>query len=232
MDQLKGILTDGFLPSLCPEYGLNKHDDDAMVKHLEPARYTAIVCFCDLLLPLISQHMDDYGEFGIGLTKEWGIKQGLEPVIYSHPQGQTRAPIAHIAEVALGLKYKDIETDLKVLSAYTKRYSGGVWRNERYLGEIEFYNEREWRYVALHHGIDPVSLSREEMKDDGLRESMVKFRKKYSLQFTPDDIQYLIVPNDDFVVGLHPFLKGKFGDRDGILLTFAIITADRLRMDT
>jgi hypothetical protein len=65
MDNLKAVLADGSLPNLCPEYGLNKEDDEAMVKHLEPVRYTAIVCFCDLPLPLIAKHMNNYGEFGI-----------------------------------------------------------------------------------------------------------------------------------------------------------------------
>lgn len=34
-----------------------------------------MVCFCDV-----------YGHYGIGLTKEWGIRNGVSPVLYPYDQ--------------------------------------------------------------------------------------------------------------------------------------------------
>ena len=39
-------------------------------------------CFCDINLSKLEKHRKLYGDYGIGLTKEWGIKKGVQPVLY------------------------------------------------------------------------------------------------------------------------------------------------------
>lgn len=34
-----------------------------------------MTCFCDISLGQISNHINTYGGYGIGMTKEWGIKK-------------------------------------------------------------------------------------------------------------------------------------------------------------
>src|SRR5689334_5410339 len=41
--------------------------------------------FCDIPLSQVVQHMGTYGSFGLGLSKEWGTRNGVAPVLYSHP---------------------------------------------------------------------------------------------------------------------------------------------------
>ena len=41
-----------------------------------------MVCFCDIRLSDISDHTAEYGYYGIGLAKKWGIKTKLNPVTY------------------------------------------------------------------------------------------------------------------------------------------------------
>jgi len=41
-----------------------------------------MVCFCDIPLSQLVSHIDTYGKYGLGMSKEWGIKKGLNPVIY------------------------------------------------------------------------------------------------------------------------------------------------------
>jgi len=46
--------------------------------------YPKVVCFCDLPFNLVSDHVNQYGEYCIGLTKEWGMKNGITPIRYVH----------------------------------------------------------------------------------------------------------------------------------------------------
>jgi hypothetical protein len=42
-----------------------------------------MVSFCDLRLSELRQHMAQYNQYGIGLTKEWAYRQGLNPVYFT-----------------------------------------------------------------------------------------------------------------------------------------------------
>lgn len=42
------------------------------------------VCFCDIPEPMIHGHIKEYGRFGIGLKKTWGMLNGVTPIRYTH----------------------------------------------------------------------------------------------------------------------------------------------------
>ena len=42
-----------------------------------------MICFCDIPLSLIHEHMEEYGNYGIGMKKEWAIRNRINPVIYA-----------------------------------------------------------------------------------------------------------------------------------------------------
>ncbi|KAA8786733.1 hypothetical protein EC604_23170 [Paenibacillus amylolyticus] len=39
-------------------------------------------CFCDIHLNKLAPHMEFYGYYGIGITKIWGMFQGIQPIQY------------------------------------------------------------------------------------------------------------------------------------------------------
>lgn len=43
-------------------------------------------CFCDIPVHKVLEHTSNYGEYGIGLPKDWGIKQGIQPIQYVNPK--------------------------------------------------------------------------------------------------------------------------------------------------
>jgi hypothetical protein len=69
------ILEDGFWPRYCHEYiGWVATDPEFIA--------IPVVCFCDIPLSRLTEHTAFYGNFGIGMTQEWGLNSGLNPVFY------------------------------------------------------------------------------------------------------------------------------------------------------
>lgn len=76
-ERLKSIFLDNFRVGFCKEaptlggFGTTCH--------------VPMVSFCDIPLSQIKDHISKYGEYGIGLTREWGIRNKLNPVLYLEP---------------------------------------------------------------------------------------------------------------------------------------------------
>jgi hypothetical protein len=232
MDDLKSILKHGFFPHYCPEYTIDPVDKKASYTGRPPLRAVPLVCFCDLPLSLIRKHLEEYGTFGIGLKKQWGVKNGMMPVIYTHHKAQTRQPLSRLAARAKRMNDETVTTDLMLLAAYTKPFVGAAWRNNKVQHKVQFYDEREWRYVPIAPSGDPLFLGRDEYTNTFRKTALHRrFKSKYAIPIYPDDIQYLIVPSDNHILPLHKYLKRLYSQEDAILVTTAIMTIDCIHED-
>lgn len=234
MDDLKSILKDGFSPHYCPEYTLDPIDRKSASKGHPPMRSIPLVSFCDLPMSLIRKHLKEYGNFGIGLDKEWGLKNRVAPVIYTHAKAQTCQPILRLTAKAVENNSETVANDLKILAAYTKPFFGPAWRNNHIKRRVMFYDEREWRYVP-----EPLYLDWNDYVNETKRTKLHKrFKKQYALLTPPKDIQYLIVPYDkdennilelyDYIMELY---SRRYSRKDAILVTTAIMTDDCIHGD-
>src|SRR5437660_12748311 len=78
LENLLNILREEFRPRFCLE-NFNLLQSAALdEEELEWA--LPMVCFCDLPLSQTGFHLSVYGDYGIGLTKEWGKRNGIAPV--------------------------------------------------------------------------------------------------------------------------------------------------------
>ena len=97
-----------------------------------------MVCFCDIPLGMIKNHLDWYGKFGIGIKRSYARSHNVNPVWYVHSDNSF---------VKRLVKSKDIsDHDKKHLLPYLKQFLG----YQKFKGEDKrkkFYDEREWRYV-------------------------------------------------------------------------------------
>jgi len=217
---LKSILENGFYPRYCPEYSYGSKQGHAASKNLPPLTAVPMVCFCDLPLALIKFHLKAYGEFGIGLTKEWGIRNGLSPVFYIHEQS--------LLFQLLPSRIRAYDRDLRLLFAYTKPIDGPAWRKGKTQHSIKFYDEREWRFVPRLKDAAQLQLPREDYSDvlklEALHQSL---KEKFKLTIYPIDIQYLILPeskDEHEIVDFVEFLNKLYSPRDAILVTTTIMT--------
>ena len=94
---LKSILKEGFWPKYCLE--------DVVWVAQEQLEYVAfpMVCFCDIPLARIDEHVDFYGGFGVGLTKDWALRNGMNPVLYIAGENELSRQICSLNEHANAL---------------------------------------------------------------------------------------------------------------------------------
>lgn len=88
------ILHTGFKISYSGEYLPNQYSDGSSGEHIEVKYFDnglnrteekvfiPMICFCDIPLNLNNLHKKEYGNYGIGLKKNWGILNGINPLFY------------------------------------------------------------------------------------------------------------------------------------------------------
>ena len=206
-----------------------------------------MVSFCDLRLSEIKSHMEKYGHYGIGLTKEWANKNGLNPVLYiSRYSPFTEGLLEGLTSIhshkrkiektggtsELTKDYMNIYNTYRFIKNYEaplKRQGKPTIENYRYA------DEREWRYVPPLGTPDltpfvPVSTIKTSRQKNDLNESIEHIR----LEFEPEDIRYLIVENDEEISTLIKHLehvKDRFDSETLNRLTSRILTADQIERD-
>lgn len=130
--------------------------------------------FCDIPMTLLSEHYSRYGEYGIGLSKDWALANGISPIMYITNDNTLRSILfhrlseqEHVHEVNSEKFKKDsltktivgspdkLESYIKILNSktevYLNRYLLGFYK--KYMGEYEGkdicnYAENEWRYIV------------------------------------------------------------------------------------
>lgn len=203
---LLGILENGFRPSYALENGV--FDDDKY--------YVPSVCFSDLRVSELSRkHLDSYGPFGIGMTKDWGRNSRVNPVFYIIPRSfipsELRAAFSILSEVNV---LKDIpefdglemsgEGHIEYVSCFIKRYSGILERKGKPIIEnFYFADEREWRHIPASNSFifDSSIDFKIRVKFGGDYDEKHLLNKKIeggipTLKMDEDDIKYLIVPKE------------------------------------
>lgn len=222
------ILEQGFWPKYCNEYIGWVAGDPEFIQ-------IPIVCFCDIPLSRLSEHVVFYGKFGIGMNQDWGIKNGLNPVLYisndstlfESLKGSFENPHPDIYDS----KYWVMQT-----LGYTKPLFGKMKRGEKTI-EKNFYNECEWRYVpVIYQGAKHAFLvgPNESDNPEVIKEANAERRQDSMLKFTPSDVRYLLVENTSDIPSLVDFINTKLGDfshNELKILTTKIISLDEISKD-
>lgn len=155
MDNLKGILRNGFRFSYCCEdvsYTINmneRHPENASFfrPSLSSNNHIAIpmICFCDIPLTRAKVHSKKYGKFIVGVDKDMALTvfgDNINPVMYRTSQtinlalNDLSVIKANIDNVNGCYNYK---RSLNQLIGNTKPYSDG--------DDYCYYDEREWRIL-------------------------------------------------------------------------------------
>lgn len=206
------IFENGFLPSYCLENFEMFTDHEETPPSPEYEIAIPVVCFCDIPISNLEIHTSNYGYFGVGLTKEWGKQNKLNPVMYinpvSHLSDELKNSLKTLSKNILNDKtdnpneFKKLGANIDKIMCFSKPYKGQMIRYNRETGgyqyhKINFYNEREWRYIPkIEDSSIKLSLSKEEYKDFAFRSEENKKLSEYTLSFNIQDISYIIVKEE------------------------------------
>jgi Putative abortive phage resistance protein AbiGi, antitoxin len=235
-DALKGILFEGFKIKHCREVFPRER--------IPYEYYVPMVSFCDIPFSFLGNHIDNYGGYGIGLTREWAVRNRMNPVLYLQKgsylaEAYFRALTYFISgDFAERLDVDGFKAaaELFEILRYSKPFEGPLERsNGERVDRYRFSDEREWRFSPFPEdgSINMYSVAEYENEEvqAKARESLASVR----LEFEPEDVKYIIVDKDDEIHEFIEHLDRTFGavhsKRTVELLTTRILTANQIRTD-
>lgn len=203
MDIVKKILKDGFWPRYCLE------DLSWYIHNVDYVAFP-MVCFCDIPLSRIRNHVNFYGEYGIGVTKSWAIKNKLNPVSYLSNASNYGAAINNLYQnvdfIGGTVYYKNSNNDLNTMLSHFKPLSGKMVVGGESIDK-EFYQESEWRYVPQGAELKPWILRDAFLDQKELDTLNLQTKQEFSLKLSPQDIKYIFVKQDSDIPEIINFIQ-------------------------
>ncbi len=218
LDIIISILENGFYPRCAVE------DYSFILTEFEKelARVAIpMVCFCDLPEELQEEHKSKYGNYGLALSKKWGLGHGICPVMYI-PNGATSITLYnHLFSNYKGIYSKKMQDKDRELCGYLEEALGAMIDFTGFMkqyndNDITYYDEREWRYIVSFYDADnPRFKSNKETNRligehicaDNLKKLNLCMEREYPLYFSLDDIEKIIVPAENERIELIDYIE-------------------------
>lgn len=205
LEVLKAILKSGFWPRYCLE------DMLLLTENLHDFVAFPMVCFCDIPLSRIDEHIGFYGKFGIGMTRKWAEQNGLNPILYASGSNNLTKEL-----LALNGHINKLEKRLQQDAKITTRYIYGHVKPTTGMMVVagtpvskDFYQECEWRFIPQHPEITSY-LRRDQFIDETkLEEENSKTLKLSLLKFEPSDVKYIFVEKDSDIPAIMNFIQAE-----------------------
>lgn len=202
-----------------------------------------MICFCDINLSKLEEHVHYYGKFGIGLSKEWAITNGIQPIHYINKNSFIKKDISYLFSKSLNNKFEEVrkteEYENYILEhvLFMKPIHGKMRREGGY-DEKNFTDEKEWRYIPRieeEHNIDliiPVSYLENDDAYNAYSDGITQLKGLW-IYFDISDVEYLMVENEEYRVELIEFIlnKNDIETLDRYILISKIIVYDVMNKD-
>lgn len=226
---LKQILENGFYPNYCQE---TISSDRSLFCIGIP-----MVSFCDIPLTRVSNFTDHYGQYAIGLDKEYALSQGINPILYvvnadiisslSFFKSAEMMTLKKLQEC--GGKKDSVQVDLThqdSLNAikYLVNYNNAHIANTTFFGYIKGYqgnpkhndhcnyDENEWRYLVKENEQAGIPWFWDEESYNTWRGNGVKPKPtgallKQKLTFDTQSISHIIVKEESEIKDMVSFIR-------------------------
>lgn len=228
MENIESILKNEFYPNYSLE--VIQTLDDEKDEFAIP-----MVCFCDIPLSQTQAHTTEYGNYAIGLSKAWGIKNNINPVLYTYKDARV---VDFYTKMASQIDPDNFDNAI-IFNSFIKPYEGKLWdkKKKKYKEKlIRFYDEREWRFVPTidvsKDKIFPL-MGKSMFLDDTVLNTHTDRLKNKKLSFEPNDIKSIIVSKESEILDMFEKVKRikghKYKPNDIKILQTRIISMEHIR---
>lgn len=168
-----------------------------------------MVCFCDIPISRVDEHVKFYGEFGIGLSKEWALSNNLTPILYVASNNHIPNSYRKIVDLVYNLEEAakdEAKESVRYLLAHAKPTEGNMVVGSDFISK-EFHQESEWRYVPKHNEVKDYLKRTDFESKETLNENNQLTQEHCTIKFTPKDIKYIFVKSDSDIPGIINFIQ-------------------------
>lgn len=200
------------------DYLLNSIEKNAMIPryYIENVEYLKIdmnqiaypmICFCDITIHRLGEHMDFYGKYGIAFSKKWGILKGIQPLQYINKNSILRQDFSEAFKTSIEEEKEDPATNFLLTQMYyMKPIEGTMPRDGRNINK-NFTDECEWRYIPNVSVIDlPQVVTENNIASIDVLNKTMSEKNNVWLKFDFDDIKYIILQNNQDFEKLNEYL--------------------------
>lgn len=164
-----------------------------------------MICFCDITMHRLEEHMSSYGCYGLGFSKQWGIEKGIQPIQYVNKNSALCKDFSVAFNAAMKNGGDNLSDNyllshmkyLKPIEGTMPQYIDGT---KKVTGK-NFTDECEWRYVPDVSPIElPQAVTESEIACLDRLNSTMKENECCWLKFSYSEIKYIILPSqEDFI---------------------------------
>ena len=154
-----------------------------------------MISMCDLPFSEIATTKWSYGDYAIGLSREWGLKKGFSPVWYSDYNSRMWRELGKLFEETGASKDGKYFDSLIYLFSNIKFVQAPLKTSRKQFKNYRFYDEREYRLVpyleeTYKHGYQSFLM---ENAYELYKEDKGSSLLDYGVDFSFEDVRYLIV---------------------------------------
>ena len=211
------ILRNGLLPNYCKEQYLGGGRDEIIG--------IPMVCFCDIPIMRVQDFSGDYGKFAIAFSKDWALKNAINPVFYVQESGlkNTLSFFRAVEKYFSAIHHDGVGKMNIVLNIFDQQQLNNFadlvraiqtkYANDTLLGYVKpyitknddrerlNYSESEWRYIVTEiNGVKWLRGMGKYNEWRGVSKKKPKAPKeilKKKLTFSVDDITHLITKTEE-----------------------------------
>lgn len=154
-----------------------------------------MVSLCDLPLVEIGAGKWPYGNYAIGLSRDWGIRNGFTPVCYCHKESSLYLNLLKNLLDAIHAKDK-LSTEKAVFPFYYMKFVEGSLERRNYR-RYRFYDEKEIRLIPKKEDIpNNKFLLKDNQYEEYKEKNGNSFLGSYGVNFSYEDVKFIVVESE------------------------------------